>query len=100
MPGTSTTTYGIDSTQRYKIVAATQCERVTVQENYDSATPPTADYKVAQPSGAPQVLVSKGVPFIFTPPNGAKFFFPQQVVGDIQTVSGSVTIQQIESQQV
>jgi hypothetical protein len=93
-------TFGIDSTKRYQIVAQTVCKRITVQENYDSANPPTADYMIAQPAGGTQALVSKGVPFVFTPPVGTQWFYPTNVVGDIETVSGSITLQQVESQQV
>lgn len=103
MSGTPSTgypvnTFGIDSTKRYQIVAQTICERITVQENYDSANPPSADLLVAQPAGGTQALVSKGVPFVFTPQG--KWFYPTNIVGDIETVSGSITLQQVESQSI
>lgn len=93
-------TFAIDNTKRYSVVAQTTCRRILIQENYNSVTPPTADLLAAQPAGGTQVNIAKGTPMIFTPPVGNRFFAPQQIVGDIETVSGSITVQQIESQQV
>lgn len=102
-------TFAIDNTKRYSVVAQTTCRRILVQENYNSVTPPTADLLAAQPPGGTQVNIAKGTPIIFTPQTGltpgqnnfaGQQFLAGQVVGDIETVSGSITVQQIESQQV
>jgi len=112
MPGTpstatATNTFAIDNTQRYSVVAQTRCRRITVQENFNSTTPPTADLLMAQPAGATQVAVAKGTPAIFTPSTVSNCnsglepeFMPGQTVGDIETASGSITVQQTESRQV
>jgi hypothetical protein len=102
--GTSTNTFAVDNTQRYQVIAQTRCSRVLVQENYNSATPPTADLLMSAPAGSTQIAVAKGTPAIFTPTVDSLarpvMFAPGEVVGDIETVSGSITVQQIESTQV
>ena len=106
MPGTpstgnATNTFSIDNTQRYQVIAQTYCRRIVVQENYDSANPPTADLLMAIPAGATQILVAKGTPAIFAAPKlangGGDLFDPGQIAGDIETVAGSITVQQVES---
>lgn len=117
MPGTplngnATNTFAIDNTQRYSVLANTQCRRIYVQENYDSAVPPTADLLMASPAGAAQILVAKGTPCVFTAKAsdaskglatftaGAWEYVPGVVVGEIETVSGTITVQQLETNQV
>lgn len=115
MPGTpstgnATNTFAVDNTQRYSVVPQTRCRRIFVQENYNSATPPTADLLMSQPAGATQVAIPKGTPAIFTAvgnpsavvgPGGEPEFIPNgQAIGDIETAAGSITVQQIESRQV
>lgn len=97
--GHATNTFSIDNTQRYQVIAQTRCQRITVQENYSSVSPPTCDLLMAAPANAAQVSVPKGTPAIFTPVSGA-FFEVNTIIGDIETASGSCTVQQIESQQV
>jgi hypothetical protein len=105
--GNATNTFGIDNTQRYSVIAQTYCRRITVQENFNSATPPTADLVMSKPAGATQIAVAKGTPAIFTASasdgisDGNGYFYkPGQIVGDIETASGSITVQQVESNQV
>lgn len=104
MPGTpstgyATNTFAVDNTQRYQVIAQTTCRRILVQENYNSATPPTADLLMSFPPGATQVAVPKGTPAVFTPPHGL-WFSPGTVAGEIETAAGSITVQQIEGDQV
>ena len=95
-----TTTFAIDNLGPYNVVANTYCSRIVVQENYDSANPPTADLKQYTPGGNP-IRIAKGTPAIFTPAGATTgFFTPGEVVGQIQTSSGSITVQQIESSQI
>ena len=98
--GFSTNTFAIDNGQRYKVIAQTYCYRIMVQENYNSVSAPTCDLLAAQPAGATQVNIAKGTPVIFTRALSDSKFMPGQVVGDIETVTGSCTVQQIESQQI
>ncbi|MFI5118609.1 MAG: hypothetical protein ACHP8B_18125 [Terriglobales bacterium] len=98
-----TTTYAIDNTQDYIVVTQTMCKRVTVQENYNSSTPPTADLLQKMPATAANAVnVAKGTPAIYTPDNlqGKGLFYPGAVTGTIRTASGSITVQQIESNQI
>lgn len=97
--GHATNTFSIDNTQRYQVIAQTRCRRITVQENYNSASPPTCDLLMAAPANATQVAIAKGTPAIFTPVSG-HVFEANTVVGDIETASGSCTVQQAESQQI
>jgi hypothetical protein len=74
--------------------------RITVQENYDSANPPTQDLtQYSDTFTANGVLVAKGTPAIFTPPPNGRFYVGQ-IVGSISTVTGSITVQQLESSQI
>jgi hypothetical protein len=98
--GYATNTFSIDNSARYQVIAQTYCRRIVVQENYNSANTPTCDLLMAAPAGATQVAIAKGTPAIFTPPTGSLLFTPGQLVGDIETASGSCTVQQVESQQV
>jgi hypothetical protein len=109
MPGTPNTgnptnTFAVDNTQRYQVIAQTYCRRILVQENYNSTTPPTADLLMSEPAGATQVAIPKGTSAIYTTAVtevvGSPYFKPGQVAGEIETVSGSITVQQIESQEV
>ena len=98
-------TFAVDNSQRYKVIAQTACRRIVIQENYNSVTPPTADLLQAQPAGGTQINIAKGTPAIFSPPgSGSQHFIsgfkPGDVAGDIQTVSGSITVQQVESAQI
>lgn len=96
----ATLTFAIDNLGPYNVVAQSYCRRIVVQENYDSANPPTADLKMYIPFGSAApvaVRVAKGTPAIF---NAEGVYSPGQTVGQIQTSAGSITVQQIESSQV
>lgn len=96
------TTYAIDSGGPYNVIANSFCNRIEVRENFNSVTPPTADLKQYRPAGSlTPVNIPLGTSAIFTPYTGQNDGFkPGQVVGQIQTVSGSITVAQIESTQV
>src|ERR1700688_2847542 len=102
----ATTTYAIDNAGpnadgSYNVAAQTYCKRIVVQENYNSVTAPSADLLQKMPSTAANfVNITKGTPAIFTAVGLGNGFAPGQVVGSIKTVSGSITVQQIESQEV
>lgn len=102
----ATTLYAIDNSQDYNVVAQTCCNRIVVQENYNSVTPPTVDLLQKMPStAASAVNIVKGTAAIYTPlsrraSGSVPYFLPGEVVGTIRTVSGSATVQQIESSQV
>lgn len=94
-------TKAIDNAGPYNITAKTYCRRILVQENFNSANPPTADLQQYNADGTGPVAIAKGTPAIFAyagDPNQS--FIPNQVVGQINTVSGSITIQQIEGDRV
>lgn len=101
-----TTTFAIDNLGPYNVVANTYCSRIVVQENFDSANPPTADLKQYIPAGGVAVRIPKGTPAVFTFAATASTLYPYptftpgQVVGQINTSAGSITVQQIESSQV
>lgn len=90
------TTYAVSNTQETTITChISGAKRIVVQENYNSVTPPTADLlQRGASNGSSQVNISKGTPAIFTGPVGG-FVFGEKV-GTIQTVSGSITVQQVE----
>ena len=84
----------------YNVVANSYCRRITIQENYDSANPPSADLQQFIPAtSSTPARVAKGTPAIFTPLSDL-YFTPRQIVGAIKTSSGSITVQQVESEQV
>ncbi|KKN66901.1 hypothetical protein LCGC14_0466760 [marine sediment metagenome] len=101
------TTYALD-TNKIDVVANSPCRRVSVKEDYDSDTPPTANLLQYDPTGSSTpAKVVKGTPAVFTkskPSSGvsqeANTYFPGEVVGGIATSSGSITVQQIESDQI
>jgi hypothetical protein len=96
----ATITFAVDNSQAYNVVARRRCQRIFIQEDYDSATPPTADLVQAIPAGASGVRISKGTAAIYTPPSGATFFERGDIAGTIKTSSGSITVQQIHSQRI
>lgn len=100
--------FAIDNLAVYPVRAASYCDRIVVQEDYDSSSPPTCDlrqYKLnsgALPSqppayGATPVKVAKGTPAIYTKPGG---YVPGEIAGGIATASGSCTVQQVEGKQI
>lgn len=101
------TTYALDTT-KIDVVANSPCRRISVKEDYDSDSPPTANLEQYDPtdSSTPAKIV-KGTPAVFTkskPSSGlsqeANTYFVGEVVGGIATSSGSITVQQIESDQI
>ena len=93
-----TTTYAVDNLSEVDVICHFDgAERIVVQEDYNSANPPTADLlQRGNVTGSAQIRVSKGTPAVFS--SGP--FRAQQKVGTIQTASGSITVQQIESRRV
>jgi hypothetical protein len=89
-------TFAIDNTKQYAVVARTYCWRILIQENYNSATPPTADIQQFNPDGSGPVNIAKGTPAIFS--TGP--YLPGQTAGFVNTPSGSITVQQIESMKI
>lgn len=96
-------TYAINSTpptglSGYAVRALSPCKRVQVQENYDSAVAPTADLqRFSAVPGATATLVTKGNPATWS---RATHWNVGDIVGYILTVSGSITVQQTESDEV
>ena len=94
----ATTVYAVDNSQDYSVIPNTVCKRISVQENYDSSSSPTADLLQKIPaSAASAVKVAKGLPAIYT---SATFFQPGVAVGMIRTSAGSITVQQVESNSI
>ena len=96
----STGTYTVGNAVAVDVTAHTVCRRIVVQEDIDSAAPPTQDLEYAQPKGATPINVSMGLPAVFTPPGGKGAFYPRQIVGTIRAQAGSITAQQIESAEI
>lgn len=102
----ATSTFTIDNTADYPVIAQTNCRRIEIRENYNSTHPPTEDLLAAMPSGAPYVRVPMGTSFIFTPAATTTFiergypssdrFLGGTTVGTIKTAAGSITVAQIE----
>lgn len=96
------TTYAVGNSAEVSVVCHIQgAKRILVQENYNSTTPPTADLlQRGAAAGSTQVNIAKGTPAIFTAPADGPSpiggFNTGDIVGTIQTVSGSITAQQIE----
>lgn len=90
------TTYGVDNSQKWPVTALTRCKRILVQENYNSANPPTADLQQYNPDGSGPIAIPKGTPASFNSFAGV-IFQPGQIVGYVNTPSGSITVQQVES---
>lgn len=92
-------TYSIDNSGPYAVTAQTYCRRIAVQENYDSDNPPTANLQQFNPDQSGPILVVLGSPAIFSACGDSRFY-PGQIVGYINTVSGSITVAQAEGEQV
>jgi hypothetical protein len=83
----------------YPVIAMTYCRRIRVQENYDIASPPTADLlRFSNVPGANPTRVPQGVAAVWD--NGDAHFYSGQIVGFILTVTGSITVQQIEGNMI
>jgi hypothetical protein len=92
-------TFAIDNLGPYSVVAKTYCKRILVQENYNSTNPPTADLQQFDAQGQGPVAVVKGTPAIFNSVGDSRFY-PGQVAGKINTTGGSITVEQIEGEEV
>jgi hypothetical protein len=93
------TTYAVDNNAEVDVVCHVDgVSRIVVQEDYNSANAPTADLlqRCAVP-GSTQVRISKGTPAIYTT---MTTFRKGEKAGTIETSSGSITVQQVESSQV
>lgn len=95
-----TTTYGVDASAEIDVTCHLDgIKRITVQENYDSATPPSADLlQRGRLSASGQIKISKGTPAIFTSP-GEGYQYGQKA-GTVKASSGSITVQQIETSRI
>lgn len=92
-------TKAIDNAGPYNVVAQTTCNRIVVQENYNSANPPTADLQQFNPDGTGPIAIAKGTPAVFGAPDASHGgrFQAGQIVGKINTTAGSITVQQSEA---
>lgn len=90
---------GPNANGSYDVVARSYCKRIKIQEDFDSASPPTADLRQYIPANSGPVKVSKGTPAIYAAP-GESHYYPFQVVGQIKTASGSIIVQQTEGDEV
>lgn len=96
-------TIALDNSQVWPIYANSYCMRVTIQENYDSTTPPTADLRQyetadkANPQNGTPANIAKGTPAIFTK---GSLYSPGEKVGGMKTATGSITASQVESGQI
>lgn len=91
-------TFAIDNLGPYIVTANSPCRRIEIRENYNSASPPTADLQQFKPfNSATPVYVPKGTSAIFSRDvaweRGDK-------VGAVNTVSGSITVAQIETDKI
>jgi len=92
-------TFAIDATGpnpngSYNVTAESWCKRVLVQEDYNSANPPTDDLlQYFDKTSTTPGKIPKGTPAVFTT---IGMFYPGQVVGCIKTAGGTLTVQQIE----
>lgn len=92
------TTYAIDNGGPYNVIARSYCKRIEVRENYNSSNPPTADLQQFNPAGSSTpAAVPKGTSAMFTT---LGTFYPGQVVGAVNTVSGSIAVAQFEGAEI
>lgn len=92
-------TFAIDNAGPYAVVAKTYCKRILVQENYNSSNPPTADLQQFDANSNGPVAIVKGTPAIFNSVGDSRFY-PGAVAGKINTAGGSITVEQIEGEEV
>lgn len=107
MPAPPTSTFAVDNSAYVNVtVVSDYCRRVTIQENYDSDTPPTQNYLVRSSASGTGVKKSKGTPHVFTLQNSPGctyqdgYFKAGDVAGQVKTSAGSITMQQIESSEI
>ena len=90
-----TVTFAIDNTQVFSVTARTYCKKISVRENYNAATPPTADLRKYVPStSATPENIPQGTDAVFE--DGGRHFYPGEVVGGINTLAGAITVIQVE----
>ena len=91
---TSTTLFTVtNSGPREAVVAATFCNKITIREDPSVANWPTTDFQVSNtPTGSQVAQRPSGTEFQFK----QKLYSPGQVVGYVETITGSTTFQQIE----
>lgn len=93
------TTYAIDNSKEYDVICHIDgvC-RILVQENYNSANPPTDDLlQRCSVGGSTQIRIAKGTAAVFTTITGYR---NGEKAGTIEAANGSITVQQIESSRV
>ena len=98
-------TYAVDNTAVVNVVANSYCDRILVEENYNSSNPPTADLRQYVPAGSSTpARIVRGTPAIYTKVNpigsisqNARIYAPGEIAGGIRTETGSITVRQIES---
>jgi hypothetical protein len=100
------TLYSVDNTKDYLVIAQSGCSQITVKENASTLAPPTQDLlqKLAQVPGTNPVMstnpatIIKGGAAVYTPSGtGGGRYQAGDIVGTIRTVSGSITVQQVEA---
>lgn len=96
-----TGTYAVDNTGEVDVICHLDgIKRIFVQENYNSSNAPTADLSQrGRIAGSGQVRIAKGTPAIFTCPNDGGYRYGDKA-GTIETSSGSITVQQIETSRI
>lgn len=95
-------TKAIDNAGPYPIFVKEACRRVLVQENFNSANPPTADlnqFDEHDSAGAFGCRIAKGTPAVFA---DGRTYSPQDPLpaGYINTASGSITVLVIEHEKI
>jgi hypothetical protein len=88
-------TFAIDNSQWYQVKVGTAAKEVLVLEDAGAAT---ISIKFRRPAGsASSASKGPGVPVEFKPNGGRRYFMPNEVVGEVQAVSGSATVQRVEN---
>lgn len=91
-------TFAIDNAGPYTVTANSYCRRVEIRENIKSDSPPTADLQQYKPfNSSTPIYIPKGTSAIFA--RDVKWW-PGDKVGAINTVAGSITVAQIESDEI
>ena len=94
-----TSQFAIDNSQRYDVISRTYCDMIEITEAYDSDTPPTADMIQYMPNNATNGQpIPQGTTAVFRKgSHKGQSFVSGEVVGSIQTVTGSITVAQKET---
>jgi hypothetical protein len=77
------------------VIVETVCKSITIREDPSVATWPTTDYRIFKPTKTDTPLVKlAGESYVFDRRGG--FFFPGDVAGYVETISGSTIFSQDE----